>query len=420
MNAAVKRTDVTLNPAALKRYERNARTHSKDQVQQIVRSITEYGFTNPILIDENNQIIAGHGRLEAAIELKLTAVPCVMLTGLTETQKRALVLADNQLALNAGWDANMLKSELSFLKENNYDISLIGFPDVQLGRFFPPKARAGQDDVPDLPAVPKSVTGDIWLLGDHRVMCGDSTVQTDLDALMKGEQADMLWTDPPWNVNYGDVPKGNAQKYKPRKILNDHMPEDKWADFVAGFCASFFIATKPGAMAYVVMSAQEWPSADLGLRNAGFHWSSTIIWRKNSLIISRKDYHTQYEPMWYGWNGSAPRLHPLEDRKQSDVWDIDRPTVNDLHPTKKPVELIERSLTNSSKRGALVIDFFGGSGSTLIACEKNGRRAYLMEKDPQYADVIVKRWQDFTGKMAVHAVTGEAFGGTGTARKDGA
>lgn len=417
--SAIARKDLSLAPAALKRYERNARTHSADQVQQIVRSMQEYGFTNPILIDENNQIIAGHGRLEAALQLGLATVPCVQLTGLTEPQKRALVLADNQLALNAGWDADMLKEELSFLKTNNYDISLIGFPDVQLNRFFPAKARAGQDDVPDLPAAPRSVEGDLWILGEHRLLCGDSTSITDVDKLMAGEKADLLWTDPPWNVNYGDVPKGNAMKYKPRKIINDHMDEKSWAEFTAAFCASFLAATKPGAMAYIVMSAQEWPTLDAGLRAVGFHWSSTIIWRKNSLIISRKDYHTQYEPMWYGWNGNAPRLHPLEDRKQSDVWDIDRPTVSDLHPTTKPVELIERSLTNSSKAGALVVDLFGGSGSTMIACEKTGRRARLMEKDPAYADVIVKRWQEFTGKLAIHAATGEAFGGASTSRPNG-
>jgi DNA modification methylase len=217
---------------------------------------------------------------------------------------------------------------------------------------------------------------------------------------MDGQLADMVFTDPPWNVNYGAVDKGNAMGYKPRTILNDHMTDDKWDDFVTGICSALFASSKPGCPIYVVMSAQEWPVLDKCLRQAGFHWSSTIIWAKDRLVLSRKDYHTQYEPIWYGWNESAARLVNVEDRKQSDLWNIERPSKSELHPTTKPVELIERALNNSSKPNANVLDLFGGSGSTMIACEKLGRTNFSMELDPKYCDVIVKRWEEFTGQKA--------------------
>jgi len=393
-------------------YAANSRTHSDAQVAQIAASIREFGWTNPILIDGENTIIAGHGRLLAARKLGMEEVPAIILDHLSKAQQRALVIADNQLALNAGWNLDMLKAEIEDLKLEDFDLGLLGFDDKFLDGLLeaePTEGLTDPDTVPDVPLVPVSVPGDVWVMGDHRLCCGDSTVQTDVDKLMQGERGDLLFTDPPWNVNYGAVKAGNAQGYKPRKILNDHMDEADWAQFVAGFCASFYAVTKPGALAYVVMSAQEWPAIDKGLREAKFHWSSTIIWVKDALVLSRKDYHTQYEPLWYGWNEDGPRIMQVPDRKQSDIWNIARPRVSDLHPTTKPTLLIERALLNSSARGALVVDLFGGSGSTLIACEQQGRRCRLMELDPKYADVIVKRWQDFTGQQAVHAETGEAF-----------
>lgn len=392
-------------------YARNSRTHSEAQVAQIAASIIEFGFTNPILVDAEGGIIAGHGRVLAAQSLGLESVPVLVLDHLTEDQRRAYVIADNKLALNAGWDEDLLRQEIEALQAESVDLTLLGFDDAELAELLnlPCESDADPDDVPEPPAIPVTRRGDVWLLGNHRLLCGDSCDANDVHALMKGELADMLFTDPPWNVNYGAVKDGNAQGYKVRTIINDHMGVDDWAKFVEGFTTQFRAATKPGAPAYVVMSAQEWPVVDGAIRQAGFHWSSSIIWVKDTLVLSRKDYHTRYEPIWYGWNASAPRLVALKDRKQDDVWEIPRPKQSELHPTTKPVELIERALKNSSVAKSLVLDLFGGSGSTLIACERQGRRARLMELDPKYADVIVQRWEEFVGRVATLEATGQSF-----------
>ena len=393
-----------LETATLIPYAKNSRTHSEAQVAQIAGSIKEFGFNNPVLIDEDNGIIAGHGRVMAAQKLGLQAVPCIRLAHLSETQRKAYVIADNRLALNAGWDDQMLTVELQELNAESFDLSLLGFEADELNALLNPiketEGLTDEDAVPEVPEEPKTKPGDIYKLGRHRLMCGDSTSIDAVEKLMDGQRADMIFTDPPWNVNYGAVDKGNAQGYKPRTILNDHMSEEKWDDFITSVCGSLFAASKAGCPIYVVMSAQEWPVVDKCLRQAGFHWSSTIIWAKDRLVLSRKDYHTQYEPIWYGWNESAARLVEVADRKQSDLWQIDRPSKSDLHPTTKPVELVERALQNSSEARANVLDLFGGSGSTLIACEKSGRTNFSMELDPKYCDVIVKRWEDFTGQKA--------------------
>lgn len=385
-------------------YAKNSRTHSDTQVAQIAGSIKEFGFNNPVLIDEDNGIIAGHGRVMAAQKLGLQAVPCIRLAHLSDTQRKAYVIADNRLALNAGWDDSMLMLELQELKAEDFNLDLLGFEADELNALLNPiketEGLTDEDAVPDVPEEPKTKLGDIYQLGRHRLMCGDSTSIDAVEKLMDGQKSDMVFTDPPWNVNYGAVDKGNAMGYKPRTILNDHMTDDKWDDFVTGICSALFASSKPGCPIYVVMSAQEWPVLDKCLRQAGFHWSSTIIWAKDRLVLSRKDYHTQYEPIWYGWNESAARLVNVEDRKQSDLWNIERPSKSELHPTTKPVELIERALNNSSKPNANVLDLFGGSGSTMIACEKLGRTNFSMELDPKYCDVIVKRWEEFTGQKA--------------------
>lgn len=389
-------------------YARNSRTHSDEQVAQISASIKEFGFTNPILIDEDGLIIAGHGRVQAAQRLNLDEVPAIVLEYLTEAQKKAYVIADNKLALNAGWDFDMLKVEFNDLIDMDFDLSLIGFDGKELNQILadPTEGLVDADTIPETPAEPISKVGDMWLLGNHRLLCGDSTLVDNIDRLMINK-ADMIFSDPPWNVNYGDNLANG--KYKDRKILNDSMNAEDWNVFVDGFCKSFLIGSKPGAIVYLVMSAQEWPVIDKYLRENNFHWSSTIIWKKDTLVISRKDYHTQYEPIWYGWNSDASRLKVLEDRKQSDVWDIDRPKVSDLHPTTKPIELVERAINNSSSPNDVVLDLFLGSGSTLIASEKTGRICYGMELDPKYADVIIKRWQDFTGKDAIHEELGKTY-----------
>ena len=232
-------------------------------------------------------------------------------------------------------------------------------------------------------------------------MCGDSTISDDVEKLMNGEKADMVFTDPPWNVNYGSFDNSNnAMGYKRRAILNDSMTTDDFKGFMNKSFNNIATNSKKGCLTYIVMSAQEWGNLMLTLTDNNYHWSSTIIWNKSSLVLSRKDYHTKYEPIWYGWLDGESRICPLKDRKQSDVWDIDRPSRSDLHPTTKPIELIEKAIINSSKKNSLVIDYFMGSGSTLIACEKTARKCYGMELDEKYCDVIIERWEQFTGQKA--------------------
>lgn len=243
----------------------------------------------------------------------------------------------------------------------------------------------------------------------HKVMCGDSTSIDAVETLMAGAKASLVVTDPPWNVAYGTNLANNAQGYKARTIMNDSMDAGKWDEFLSAVVGNLSLVTLPGCPLYCVMGPSEWPAIDKALRGGGFHWSSTIIWAKDQLVMSRKDYHTQYEPIWYGWNERAARLWTVQDRKQSDLWECKRPKSSPLHPTTKPVELIERAVLNSSNVGSLVFEPFGGSGSLLIACEKTGRISMNMELDPQYVDVIVRRWKEFTGKQATLESTGEVF-----------
>ena len=387
----------------LQGYEANTRTHSPEQVEQLANSITEFGFTNPVLIDGERQIIAGHGRLAAAKKLSMDEIPCIVLDHLTEDQRRAYVIADNKLALNAGWDEDLLKIELNALESLGFDLTIIGFNAEELDDLVLEEDidafLTDEDEVPEVPDDPISKLGDIWLLGKHRLMCGDSTSQSDVDLLMDLNEADMVFTDPPWNVNYG---ANTHPDYKERTILNDFMGTEDFKNFMDQTFQQMALHSKKGAPTYVVMSAQEWGNMMLTLAMNDYHWSSTVIWSKSSLVLSRKDYHTQYEPIWYGWLSGEARLCPLEDRKQSDVWNFDKPSRSELHPTTKPVELVERAINNSSKKNNYVLDLFGGSGSTLIACEKSVRKNMSMELDPKYCDVIVQRWQDFTGEKAVH------------------
>jgi len=385
-------------------YAKNSRTHSDQQVAQIAASIKEFGFRNPILVDGVG-IIAGHGRLLAAQKLGLAKVPTIDCSDMTPSQKKAYIIADNKLALNAGWDTAMLTIEMQELEVEGFDLELLGFDEKELNALLEPEIVEGltdEDDVPDIPEEPKSKLGDIYILGDHRLMCGDSTSIDAVEKMMDGDKASLVVTDPPWNVAYGTNLANNAQGYKQRTIMNDNFETtQEWEDFLSGFMGNIIAFTMKGCPIYCVMGASEWPAIDKALRDGGFHWSSTIIWAKDTLVLSRKDYHTQYEPIWYGWKDDGPRIWTVQDRKQSDVWDCKRPKRSELHPTTKPVELIERAVLNSSNAGTIVFEPFGGSGSTLIACEKTGRKARVMELDPKYCDVIVKRWEDFTGKKAV-------------------
>jgi len=385
-------------------YINNSRKHSDDQVTQIAASIKEFGWTNPILVDGDNGIIAGHGRIMAAKKLNMTEVPVIELAHLSKEQRKALIIADNKLALNSDWDSNLLAIELKDLQDLGFDLNLTGFADKELADILKPDQVEGltdEDVVPDTPIEPKTKPGDIYQLGNHKLMCGDSTSIDQVEKLMDGNKASLVITDPPWNVAYGTNLANNAQGYKAREIMNDNFATDKeWQDFLSGTMGCINIVTLPGCPIYCVMGASEWPAVDKALRDADFHWSSTIIWAKDTLVLSRKDYHTQYEPIWYGWKSDGPRIWTVQDRKQSDLWQCKRPKRSDLHPTTKPVELLERALLNSSNHGVIVFEPFCGSGSTLIACEKTGRRCNAMELDPKYCDVIVKRWEDFTGKKA--------------------
>jgi DNA modification methylase len=385
-------------------YAKNSRTHSPEQVGQIAASIKEFGFRNPILVDGVG-IIAGHGRLMAAQKLGLDKVPTIDCSDMTESQKKAYIIADNKLALNAGWDTAMLTIEMQELQVEGFDLELLGFDDKELNALLEPEIVDGltdEDEVPELPEEPKSKLGDIYILGNHRLMCGDSTSIDAVEKMMNGDKASLVVTDPPWNVAYGTNLANNAQGYKQRTIMNDNFETtQEWEDFLSGFMGNIIAFTMKGCPIYCVMGASEWPAIDKALRDGGFHWSSTIIWAKDTLVLSRKDYHTQYEPIWYGWKDDGPRIWTVQDRKQSDVWECKRPKRSELHPTTKPVELIERAVLNSSNAETIVFEPFGGSGSTLIACEKTGRKARLMELDPKYCDVIVKRWEDFTGQKAV-------------------
>jgi len=395
--------------AKLLPYARNARTHSDAQVAQIAASIAEFGFTNPILAGSDGVIVAGHGRLAAAQKLGLEVVPVVVLDHLSPTQRRALVIADNRIAENAGWDEAMLRIELEALQSEGFDLDITGFDADALAELMAgdePDAEGQTDDdaVPEVNETAVSRPGDIWLLGHHRLLCGDATVADSYEHLLAGESVDMVFTDPPYNVNYANSAK-DKMRGKDRAILNDNLGDGFYDFLLAALTPT--IAQCRGAI-YVAMSSSELDVLQAAFRAAGGHWSTFIIWAKNTFTLGRADYQRQYEPILYGWPEGAQR-HWCGDRDQGDVWSIKKPQKNDLHPTMKPVELVERAIRNSSRPGNVVLDPFGGSGTTLIAAEKSGRSARLIELDPKYVDVIVRRWQDWTGKQATREADGVAF-----------
>ena len=367
-------------------YAKNSRTHSPEQVAQIAASIKEFGFRNPILVDGLG-IIAGHGRLMAALKLNIDKVPTIDCSDMTESQKKAYIIADNKLALNAGWDNDFLTLELKDLEDEGFDLTLTGFDDKELDALLNviegTEGLTDEDAVPEVPEEPKTKLGDVYILGNHRLMCGDSTSIDAVDKLMESNKADMVFTDPPYGVDY----KG---------IKNDSR--DGLEDLLRGAFANYFGHSKSGAAIYCFHSDR---CADVFHKvfREFFHFSSMIIWAKNSLTLSQTDYQSQHEPCLYGWMNNGTHSW-YSDRKQTSVWEFNKERF-DKHTTPKPVALVERAITNSSKSGDIVIDLFGGSGSTMIASEKLGRCARLMELDPKYCDVIVKRWEDFTGKKAI-------------------
>jgi DNA modification methylase len=391
-------------------YARNARTHTDEQVAQIAASIAEFGWTNPVLVGSDGVLIAGHARLMAARKLAMTEVPVIVLDHLSESQRRALVLADNRLALSAAWDEDMLRVELAALREDDYNIDLLGFTDEEIESLLaePESESAGQTDEDAVPETAESavtVPGDVWLLGQHRLLCGDATVLGDLEKVLAGGLADITFCDPPYNVNYGATMKDKLRGKSHRTIANDNLGED-FAKFLYDACVNMLAVTK-GAV-YICMSSSELHTLQKAFRDAGGHWSTFVIWAKNTFTMGRSDYQRQYEPILYGWKEGADHFW-CGARDQGDVWFIKKPHVNDLHPTMKPVELVERAVRNSSKSRDTVLDPFGGSGSTLIACEKAGRQARVIELEPKYCDVIIRRFQQFAGKPATIEGDGRSF-----------
>ena len=390
-------------------YARNARTHSDEQVAQIAASIVEFGFTNPVLAGSDGVIIAGHGRLAAAQRLGLAEVPVVVLDHLTPTQRRALIIADNRIAENSGWDPELLRLEIEALQDDQFDISLTGFDADALAEMLDGEApdQAGQtddDQIPEVQENPISKSGDVWILGPHRLLCGDATKIESYDALLAGDPVDMVFSDLPYNVNYANSAK-DKMRGTHRPILNDNLGNQFGAFLEASLTP--MLRHCRGAV-YIAMSSSELDTLQTAFRSAGGKWSTFIIWAKNTFTLGRADYQRQYEPILYGWPEGQQR-HWCGDRDQGDVWQIKKPAKNDLHPTMKPVELVERCIRNSSKPGQTVLDPFGGSGTTLIAAEKTGRKARLMELDPKYCDVIVRRGQDWTGQEAYREADGSAF-----------
>lgn len=417
--------NITNRPVdALIPYARNSRTHSDAQVAKIAGSLREFGWTNPVLVDGESGIIAGHGRVLAVhVILKAGAtianwddphqVPTIELRHMTEAQKRAYVIADNRLAELAGWDDELLRLELGDLEADGFDLDLLGFSAVELGALLEPDPKAGltdEDEAPEPPAAPVSIAGDVWRLGDHRLMCGNSLSLNDVAQLMDGHKADLIVTDPPYNVAYEG---GTAEKLT---IQNDHMSGEAFYAFLLDAYTAMFASAKDGAGIYVFHADSEGTNFRKAMTDAGFKLAQCCVWVKQSLVMGRQDYHWQHEPVLYGWKPTASHRW-YSDRKQTTVWNFDRPSRNDVHPTMKPVALIEYPITNSSRGGDLVLDLFGGSGSTLIACEKTGRHARLMELDPRYCDVIVKRWQDFTGQPARLGESDMTFADIEAARK---
>ena len=376
-------------------YAKNSRTHSVEQVAQIAASIKEFGFRNPILVD-NLTLIAGHGRLLAAQKLGLDKVPTIDCSDMTKSQKKAYIIADNKLALNAGWDTAMLTIEMQELQEEGFDLELLGFDDKELNALLEPDVVEGLTDEDAVPETPKEATtklGDIYILGKHRLMCGDSTSITDMEKLVNGQPVDMCLTDPPYNVAYEG---GTKEKLT---IQNDSMEDGQFRQFLRDAFVAADTVMKAGAVFYIWHADSEGYNFRGACHDTGWKVRQCLIWKKSSLVMGRQDYHWIHEPCLYGWKEGASHLWSA-DRKQTTILEFNKPTRNGEHPTMKPVELFEYQMLNNTKGGDIILDSFGGSGTTMIAAEKHGRYARIMELDPKYCDVIVKRWEDFTGEKA--------------------
>jgi DNA modification methylase len=392
---------------------RNPKKHDLVSLKQAMK---RRGFMDPALYDERTgRLIEGHGRRQALLELEEEgeAPPRGVIDGTKgwampilrgwaskdDIEAEAALVAMNQLTIAGGWDIEGLTAILVDLK-GTPELDALGFTGKELDALLDSTVgTSGNTDPDEVPVVAEEEVlvrlGDVYQLGDHRLACGSSTEPAVIDRLMQGELAHICWTDPPWNVAYGE----REQSEKHARIANDDLGED-FPQFLAQAFAETARVLEPGAMVYVAMAGSEWGTLMSTLKQLEYRWSSTIIWAKDSFTLQRSDYHRQYEPIWYGWKDGAPRLCPLEDRKQSDLWNIPRPKKSDEHPTMKPVELVVRSLKNSSHHGNVVFEPFSGSGTTLLASEMTGRHCRAIELDPRYVQVAIKRWEAFTGRKA--------------------
>lgn len=374
----------------LKAYERNAKLHPAEQIQQIKTSIQEFGFNDPVAVWNDNEIIEGHGRLIAAKELGYTEIPVIRLDSLTDEQRKAYMLVHNKLTMDTGFDLELLNIELGSI--NDIDMTEFGF---EFEMFSDDSSEVVEDDYnEELPEEPKSKLGDIYQLGRHRLMCGDSTNVEQVKVLTNGELVDMLLTDPPYNVAYEGKTKDKL------KIKNDNMEDTAFRQFL---CSAFSAANevmKAGAVYYIWHSDSEGYNFRGACHDIGWQVREVLIWNKNSMVLGRQDYQWKHEPCLYGWKDGASHLW-ASDRKQTTVIDFNKPNKSDIHPTMKPVGLFDYQIQNNTKGGDIVLDLFNGSGTTIIACEQNGRKAYCMELDPKYVDAAIDRWEKFTGQKAV-------------------
>lgn len=385
-------------------FARNSRTHSDEQIAQIAASIREFGWTNPILVDGDNGILAGHGRLSAARKLGMASVPVIVLEGLTDAQKRALVIADNKLALNAGWDMDLLSSEIEGLKDEDFDLSLLGFNEDELAALLAEKTEGltDADDIPEVPADPVSVLGDVWLLGKHRIVCGDSTDADCVAKCLNGVVPHLMVTDPPYGVEYDADWRNHTGMARSAQAIGKVENDDRadWSEAWALF---------PGDVAYVWHAGNMAHTVAESLIANGLNIRAQIIWNKSNMVISRGDYHPKHEPCWYAVR-KGKTGHYVGGRKQTTVWDIDKPQKSETgHSTQKPVECMKRPIENNSSPGQAVYEPFSGSGTTIIAGEMTGRSIHAIELNPAYVDVAAKRWQEFTGQEATHEETGKTF-----------
>ena len=372
-------------------YVNNARTHSPEQINKLRASLREFGFVNPVIIDRDYNVIAGHGRIAAAKAEGYTEVPCVFVDHLSEAQKKAYILADNRMALDAGWDEELLKVEIESLQDMAYDLSLTGFDDDELAKMFGQDDTEAKDDDFDLTAALEKASfvepGDLWTVGRHRLLCGDATKPEDVNRLMDGKRANAVVTDPPYGVSFKSA--------SGLTIKNDSMKDEEFYQFLLSAFSCMANVLESGGAAYVFHADTEGLNFRRAFLDAGFHLSGCCIWVKDSLVLGRSDYNWQHEPVLYGFlqNGAH---HWYSDRKQTTVWNFAKPKRNENHPTSKPLDLLAYPIRNSTQENSIVIDTFGGSGSTMMACEQTGRICYMSELDPKYASVILRRYvEDF-------------------------